>query len=978
MKKLSYLLIAAFATLAVASCVKDQIETVPQEGSVGQTEFTVALAPETRTDLVEGKTVWVEGDEIWVSNGAASETITVPEDADGQSSFSFKTTVTTPTADNPTIYVVYPAASAKGLADGVVTVDVPSVQDGMFQTANVCAGKSFLGTIEMRNVTGVLKVNVPETVVEPVYQLVFSGVEGTALTGTCTVDFTGIDPVVKAATASASLTVQAGGEVGDFYAAVIPGTYAAGFKMTAATVNFEHASETKVSTVANTVKINQIVDLGTIGTDLKPLQGDGSAASPYLVENLGHMIAIATAVDNGEESNSFAGKFFKLTEDISGVTLPIGFNNLSSTPKEGEVNHPFCGDFDGNNHTITIDINGSVMSYPHRIGLFGALNSGASIHDLTVAGKIVSTNGEAIGAIVGRVDVPDNGTPVKLTNLKNEASVTAKGYAGGVLGYAVDALVSEGSLTLKDCVNKGTVTGTTSCLGGVVGYLSGKNVSGKYSIVLDHCVNEGAVQGGTRVGGVSGYSYYTDFKGCTNNAKVTGTATGDGFFYMTYNSKGSLTYGNRGSGINGVGGILGASQNCLLTSCANEGTVKGVNKVGGVMGTLYWSKMEDCTNAGPVSATAAESVVGGLVGYSHCSYYVTDSVNEGDVNGVSIVGGIVGYATGTYYGHSSAMAFNVSKCTNLGKVTAENGVVGGICGVQVNSQSPSQANVYDCVNEGEVFTEGYKAGGITAVMACCTGWSSFEINRCVNNGKVTAKKWVGGVVGNVSSAQDYWKADKVQNLGNAKNRWNIYNSVNNGAILGTGTEEDKGEFVGGIVGFNFSTSGAEANNLGLFISNCLNTGDVMYEDNTHKNVFCGGIVGNFLRGRIYNVCNTGRVGPKSGSPAEGSDVSMGAVIGKYDDGQARYLALQEAYYLVGTCGQDMGTASVKVANENNIKNVTSFDADGTLSAEVEYNGEKFVNCLEALNAWVTKSGKWDPEKGSGYFEWVAGPAFKQY
>ena len=82
MKKITYLLIAAITLVCVASCVKDQFETVGPDSAIG-TEIVVSLAPGTRTDLLEGKTVWAEGDQLWVSNGAGVDTIDVPETAFG-------------------------------------------------------------------------------------------------------------------------------------------------------------------------------------------------------------------------------------------------------------------------------------------------------------------------------------------------------------------------------------------------------------------------------------------------------------------------------------------------------------------------------------------------------------------------------------------------------------------------------------------------------------------------------------------------------------------------------------------------------------------------------------------------------------------------------------------------------------------------------------------------------------------------------
>ena len=915
MKKITYLLIAAMTLVSVASCVKEQLETFGPDAAFGK-EITVSLAPGTRTDLLEGKTVWAEGDQLWVSNGAGVDTINVPESAFGLSEFSFKTVNATPTETNQNVFVVYPLAAASKIAEEKVVVKVPDVQDGTFAAANICAGQSKEGVVALHNVTGILKVNTPAEIAAPLYQLVFSAAGSSPLAGECTVDLSGETPAVTVSGGVPSVIVQAGGFEGPFYAAVIPGTYEAGFKMTAATVDFEHASETKVTTVANTVGINEIVDLGVIGENLQSLSGEGTEASPWLIESLGHLIAISTAVDNGEESETFAGKYFKVANDIDGVSTSIGTKT-----------HPFCGNLDGNGKTITLNI----VAASDCAGLFGSLSNGADIHDLTLAGSVVSS-AQYVGALVGYMEGKADLDSAAIHNVVNRAMVKGYRHVGGIAGRT------------------------------------------SYTVLTD-CVNESAVEGNVNVGGIVGHAATSRLSECSNKSIVRGTASNGGFFYMTYNSSSKLTYGNRGSDIYGTGGIAGAAQNTFIADCVNEANVEGLNKVGGILGTLFWSSMNACTNKGAVSASAESSLVGGILGYSHCAQLLTNSENQGSVSGVGVVGGIVGYATGTYYGHASAQKFTVIGCTNKGEITASAGVVGGICGVQVASQNPSIANVTDCVNEGKVSTEGYKAGGITAVIADCTGWGSIEINRCVNNGNVEAKIWVGGIVAYLASAQDYWKPSTSQNLGVATTKWHVYNCVNNGTVIGTRSDKDGGEVAGGIAGFSFSTSGSNANNLGLFVSNCLNTGDVLYRDNTHKGVYCGGIVGRFLRGRIYNVCNTGRVGPETGEPAEGSDARMGAIIGSYEDNNTRYLALQEAYYLQGTCGQDMGTASQKALNEANILNVASFDAEGTLSAEVNYNGAAYIDVLEALNAWVTKSGVWNPETGSGWYPWAAGPAF---
>ena len=60
MKKINYLLIAAIASLTVASCQKEQAEPFTPAGQGAGQEFTVSLPEVTKTALVEGKTVWAK------------------------------------------------------------------------------------------------------------------------------------------------------------------------------------------------------------------------------------------------------------------------------------------------------------------------------------------------------------------------------------------------------------------------------------------------------------------------------------------------------------------------------------------------------------------------------------------------------------------------------------------------------------------------------------------------------------------------------------------------------------------------------------------------------------------------------------------------------------------------------------------------------------------------------------------------------
>ena len=915
MKKITYLLIAAFVTLSVASCVKDQFEKVGPENPYGA-EITVSLNPVTRTALEEGKTVWMEGDLLWVSNGAGVDTVAVPESAVGQQSFSFKTVNATPTEANPDVFIVYPATAASKVADGKVVVKVPGVQIGTFEAANICAGQSKEGVVSLRNVTGVLKVNVPAEPAAPVYQLVFSAVGETPLSGECTVDLSGNDPVVTSAKTSSSVTVQAGGFDGDFFAAVIPGTYEAGFKMTAATVDFEHASETKVSTVENTVGINEIVDLGTIGTDLKPLDGDGSDANPYLIENLGHLIALATAVDNGEESQNFEGQYFKVMEDVSGVSIPIGSSS-----------HPFCGSFDGNGKTITLSMSGA-QSY---LGLFAALSYGASVNDLVIDGRI-NSSASYIGGLVGNVVAAKDSLRPQITNVTNKAVITGVSSVGGIAGLA--------------------------------GYTDFYN-----------CVNQGELDADTSVGGIIGYSYYSNVTSSTNWGIITGkkdcgkvitlqnAAWGTAMSYLDGSSGSSYS----SIPTNGIGGIGGWVQNSIFDDCVNNAEVTGVSKVAGIAGSIFWSTVRNCSNRAPITAT--QDFAGGISGWFYMGGNCLNDNNSGTISGRAAIGGIAGLVNG---GTSNSI-MTVKECTNAGEIISdyskptglkhyqqvvdgEISAAGGIVGLAIestNGSSHGYVQITSCVNDAPVTGKGSGVGGICGIKtaflnSCQKGF----IDKCVNNGAIESKRYqAGGILGRV------W--DRF-----TAGIFTVRNCANHGTV--------KAPFVAaGILGWaGHLWPNADSGKYGEKVINCYNDGDILYNKTAYADgsgPYAGGILGYSRATSAYNVISYGTVKPIEGDPNE-YDIKCFALdlawLGNYSYADYIY-GLDSELPLIGT------TSGTPVTIGANLAKVLE---DGSFDKAVVINNVECEFPVDALNQWI--AGVTDtPEL---YLEWkdgAKGPVF---
>lgn len=220
--------------------------------------------------------------------------------------------------------------------------------------------------------------------------------------------------------------------------------------------------------------------------------GTGTESDPYLISS----IADLEELNNMTNAGKTLGQYYKLTQDI---TAP--FTGLIGT----EAN--FNGNFDGDGHCITLDINRTWDSYP--CGLFGTATRG-SIRNLAVDGNVVIRKG---AAIVGN---PSGGET--LENLVNYANVTATSTSsmagvGGIAGNIVATNNDSKGVTVRNCANFGTITCDGGCVGGVIGY-SGQQRGN----TLENLANYGLIVGqattnsfsGNRVGGVVGNPLYDD------------------------------------------------------------------------------------------------------------------------------------------------------------------------------------------------------------------------------------------------------------------------------------------------------------------------------------------------------------------------------------------------------------------------------------------------------------------------------------
>ena len=327
---------------------------------------------------------------------------------------------------------------------------------------------------------------------------------------------------------------------------------------------------------------------------------------------------------------SFAAKVNAGNTTLKGILkADIDMTEVTDFVGIGTETNPYAGEFVGNDHTVTVNINITNGNFGtnYCTGLF-AFVSGAKIHDVILKGYVYSSN--SVG-LVGRVASGDAET--KVENCTNEATlVSGNGPLGGIVGRA------DGKVTVLSCVNNGTLGDTTwtgSDHGGIAGKLSGAESR------IEGCANHGklimpAVGSGTNnVGGIVGT---VSAKNCT--------------VIRRFNDANAI-------GSNKVGGIVGEAYDGLtVESCYNTGNItaqytnSGQQGVAGILGTAAYQNnvvIKNVYNVGKIFDFGSGSIAagaGGIVGYVNRPSSITNAYNAGtvSVNGKTKHGSILGYS----------------------------------------------------------------------------------------------------------------------------------------------------------------------------------------------------------------------------------------------------------------------------------------------------------------------------------------------
>lgn len=307
--------------------------------------------------------------------------------------------------------------------------------------------------------------------------------------------------------------------------------------------------------------------------------GEGTQASPYIINNVQKLIDFEEDVNSG---NNYEGKYIRLDADLNMSSASTAFRPIGHSSGAS-----FLGNFDGNNHKIshlTITTGQQTNS-----GLFGYAGKGSIIKNLNVDSVTVESYGDNLGTIVGQSLGSLQNLHVSNGTFTHHAS-----FGGGIVGWLDGGSLDNASF-------QGTVSGY-GATGGIVGYMHGGSVSNTHADASMRFM--GYMQWFYRsLGGIVGYAL------SDNNGR---SHISDSYF------EGSA------SDIDGqgqIGGIVGNSNGGIIERCFNVAPLTTVatsssnGMAGGIVGNISNSTVSNSYNAAQVTSTRATNEVGGIVGY---------------------------------------------------------------------------------------------------------------------------------------------------------------------------------------------------------------------------------------------------------------------------------------------------------------------------------------------------------------------------
>ena len=480
------------------------------------------------------------------------------------------------------------------------------------------------------------------------------------------------------------------------------------------------------------------------GTPSESLSGEGTEDSPYIIANTADFMYFYNTL----AATATAGQVFKMTGDV--------YWNAKDSTKYSVSSKNFAGILDGNGHTVynafysawgsqTVfgTVTGTIKNLIFEGTTLTANNGGIGGLCLSVSGGLID-NVQLKNAAIGGLNI--GGIASSIAGGATISNCTVEGklfYAGtndkGNIGGIVSSIGTSDSGTIKNCVNRASMTGDKIVnFGGIIAR-SSNDTNPVEALTISNCENYGDIVAGRAdvcVGGIIGRAYRVKnllIENSINHGNLTGTATIGGVLGFT--SWGQNNSGTdiviRGCGSigtitttgNNAGGIIGhyndVKRGISITNCAVYGNVSGADNVGGVVGCHNSAAYQDeniviINSAVYGNVTASGNYAGILAGFHTATYSsgtisATNCVLTGTVSANEGAGGLLGYIG---YTNAKGVKSNVKLINSFAVISVKvpaganaatliGGAQSGITGVALDT-TDSAVSVKVFVGDSEV------------------------------------------------------------------------------------------------------------------------------------------------------------------------------------------------------------------------------------------------------------------------------------
>ncbi len=474
----------------------------------------------------------------------------------------------------------------------------------------------------------------------------------------------------------------------------------------------------------------------------------------------------------------------RLTADIDYTAYKNGsLDAIGITEKYA----PFRGDFDGQNYTITVDLE----SYSTRFSFFGTVVG--KVHNLKLAGKITATNknqnagfcgllkgdGSKIYNCISTVEVVDNqsgdGTIGGFCSVTYDASIiencafygkiNAPNHDGngGIVGWAN----SGASTTIKNCL----VVADINWAGGSDFGRNNPSVINSYKTGQNDATLGNGQMTYTLNGNVSGAENW--FQTLGTDAMPTPLSSSaklyaNGSFYcdgVTPKEGVEIVLSNENASIvdQHVPGEDGICTGCHAVGKAAE-AVDGVYQLVNAGNLLWWAQY---VNAGHADANAVLTADVDLSAAKYAPAGNTENVFKGSFDGQGHAVTLALNNSGLNYQGLFGTATDGATIKNVvvkGSISGKS-YVGGIVGGSNGSVDGKKLSIINCGNEATITAAEANGAGIIGVNM--SGAAHFYISNCYNVGNVTSGRESGAITG--WTGGDKSTIENTYNIGVIKN-----------------------------------------------------------------------------------------------------------------------------------------------------------------------------------------------------------------